>query len=320
MAAVPFKKPVGKAAPATASRAVSMNPDDFVASGLHTDFDGVIKEARTALWNYDNGNGPKLDENGNVVFGSFVKVVVVDKADGQEYTNYWSATYPDAFVPSEDGVNPSPVDPETGCAEGFFFVPAEGSTKSALGNNTNYAQALRALRDAGYKGAFDSDVRFLEGASGHWDRVPQEKKGGTVRREEGDAPARKNDVLVMTRYDGHEEIGEAATAPTPNMAAKKAAPARPTAQSGKAAPTVGGDLDDKLIPIVQAALNPDGTTAIKKAALTAKVMAAKGLTPAEKSKAVKRITDNAFLNSGMETEPALWMFDAEAGDLYAVSE
>lgn len=318
----PNKPTAGKAA--GGSRAVSMNPDDFVASGLHSDFDGFVREARTALWNYDNGNGPKVDESGNVVFGSFVKLVVVDKADGQEYIQYYSATYPDAFVPSMDGETPSELD-EAGCSEGVFFVPAEGSTKSALGNNTNYAQFLRALRDAGYKEAWQADVRFLEGVSGHWDRVPVEKKGGQVRvTEDADKKNRKNDVLVVTRYDGREAAAggatggkpvagkPAATKPTP-VATKPSAPATPSAPTSG-----GGDLDSKLIPIVQSLLPADGTP-IKKASLSGAIMKTK-LTPQEKAAGVKRISSNEFLSWGMEQDPALWAFDAEAGDVFAIPE
>lgn len=300
-------------------KAVSMNPDDFVAGGLPGDFNGIVTEAKAVIWNYDNGNGngAKTDDAGNALFTLAVKTTIHREEEDDDIVNWWSAGDAKHFVPSMDGENPVEMN-EDGTAEGICFIPV--GSKVQLGNNTNYAQALKALRDAGWKGAFSPDVRFLEGINGHWDRVPQQKRSGIVAvpKEEGQGGRKGgNDILVLTAV---KEGGQTASAPKAAPAAKSSPSATAAKSSSPAAATgTSTDLDAKLQEIVQSAL-PDDGTAIKKGSLAGKVMASKTLTQPEKSKGVKRITDNEFLDAGMNEDPALWLFDAETGEISKMVE
>jgi hypothetical protein len=306
-------KPSGKTGGAgrLLPNAVSMDPDTFVSGGLPGDFDGVVKEARTCVWNYDNGNGPKLDDQGNVVFGLFVRLTI-ERADDDDVIQYYSAGYPDSFQPSEDGENASEQN-EAGLNEGVCFIPV--GTKTALGRDTHYAQMLGALRDANWKGSFSGDVRFLEDINAHWDRVPLKKRSGVVAAEGEGGRKRASDILVPTAI---LESVNVATKPTATgktgSAAAKSAPAAAKGNQGS-----GSDLDAKLRDIVIANLPADGS-AVKKGAFAGKVMSSKSLIPAEKSKGVPRVASNDFLNGGMNEDPALWLFDEEAGTVAALVE
>lgn len=296
-------------------KAVGMNPDEFVAGGLPGDFDGVVTEARTVIWDYDNGGGggPKSDDAGNAIFTLAVRTTIHRHEEGDDIVNWWSAGDVRHFVPSMDGIDPAPVE-ANGTSEGIYFIPI--GKKDALNNNTNYAQALKAMRDAGFKGAFSPSVaEIFEGLDAHWDRIPQQKRSGIVGvPREGEEGGRKgnNDILVPTAI---KSVGGNKVAAAAKVAPKAAAAATKATTTALAAGNA--DLDAKLQAIVLENLPEDGSP-IKKGSLAGKVMKAASLTQPEKSKGVPRIGSVEFLDAGMQQEPALWLFDAEEGTIAAI--
>ena len=300
---------------------VGMDESEFVAGGLPTDFDGLVTEARTAIWNYDNGNGPKMskvyDADGNEVgeeplFTLAVRATI--QRDGEpDIVTYWSAGDPASFAPSMDGKTPSAVD-EAGCSEGVYFIRV--GSKSALNNNTNYAQMLQALADAEsqaphLKRQRSPDIRFLEGLYGHWERIPQKKRAGVVKPEAEGKKAFAAEVLVCTQIKA-APVGKKAAAKAPPAVAPKAGPAKPTASSGSGSAT---DLSGKLQAIVQQAALDAGDDGIAKGKLAGKVLKDATLTQPEKAKGVPMITSSEFLEAGMEAEK--WVFDADTGTVNA---
>lgn len=319
----------GKPAPVEESLVVGMNEEEFVAGGLATDFDGEVTEARTVIWNYDNGNGPKMakiyDADGNEIGEEAVLTlavrVAIERADGEAaVVNFWSAGDPTNFAPSMDGKTPSPVD-ETGCSEGIYFIKV--GSKSGLNNNTNYAQALQALADAEsqaphLKRARTPDIRFLEGLFGHWERIPQKKRAGVVKPEaEGKARFGAPEVLVCTQVKAKPATAPAAKA-GPKAVPTKAAPATPAAKTGAPATVTPAassantsDLNDKLMAIVMQAALDAGEDGVAKGKLAAIVLKDPGLTQQERAKGVPIIGSTAFLDAGFAAQK--WIFDADNG-------
>lgn len=307
-----LKKASASAAPAALNlkNAISGQLGDMVAGGLVTDFDGTVVEARTVIWNYDNGQGPKVDDGGNPILTLACRLTIKrDEEDESDVVNYWSLGDPTQFAPSMDGESPSPVN-DLGLSEGICLVAI--GQRNALKNNTNYAQALEALLNAGFPSAkISADYRFWEGLYAHWDRIPQKKRSGMVSQTAPTEGRRSADSLVPTVI---KKKGEAAAAAPKAPPAARPAGSPPVQSAPTPAPS-GGDLDDKLAEIVVAALPTDGT-ALKKGALAPKVLKAANLTPAERAKGVPRATSADFLN--LMQESGLLVFDADAGELYAV--
>lgn len=293
-------------APTGGSKAVSMNPDDFIGGGLPSDFAGRVIEARTEIWNYDNGDGPLTDdETGEPVFTMAVRVTI--EADDKEtypepIVQHYSAGNPQHFSPSLDSVNASPVD-DAGLSEGVVFIP--NGAKSALSNSSNFAHFCSALRDAQWKGKFDPDVRFLEGIYAHWERVGQKKRNGIVNPQTEGGYAKE--ILVPTKI----LTGAQMTQPVGKPPVARPAGAPPVkAQQSPIPAAANEEFDAKLGGIVLGALqaSPGG---VKKGSLAGMVMKAPNLTQPEKAKAVTRIASNDFLGGGMTNE--WWLFDAETG-------
>lgn len=320
--------PTGKKAPEQQeSLIVGMDESEFQAGGLATDFDGEVVEARTVIWNYDNGNGPRTtqvhDDEGNVIGEEplvtlAVRITIKRDDDEPDVVNYWSAGDVNNFQPSMDGKTPAPLD-EAGCSEGIYFIKV--GSKAQLNNNTNYAQALQALADAesqapALKRQRTPSVQFLEGLYGHWERIPQRKRSGIVKPENEAKKKFPDEVLVCTvvkaKPAGSKVAGKIAPKAAP--AAPKAAPAKPTPTTSSAstsANTGSESLDEKLIGIVMQAALDAGDDGIAKGKLSKFVLADATLTQPEKAKGVPRVANTAFLEAGMEAEK--WLFDAETG-------
>lgn len=318
-------QPAPQSQPTTESLLVSMDQDEFVAGGLPSDFDGEVIEARSVVWNYDNGNGPKVDETtGQVIYTLAVRLTIKPDTPGEkDYVVFQSAGDPTHFLPSMDGVTPSPAD-ETGCSEGIYFI-RQGS-KQQLTNNTNYAQFLNALKDAESQAPQlarkrEADVRFLEGLYGHWDRIPQKRRAGMVTAEATDAKRKSNDILVCTQLKVKGATAAPAARPAPagpgapppaRPAAAPPAP-RPGAPTPAAPAVAAPDLDEALQGIVGTFLTGK-TDWTPKGGLSALVMSSKALAQPQKAKALTRITSVEFLAAGQEA--GLWFYDADQGLLY----
>lgn len=280
---------------ATDSPFASLLPDEMVSGGLADDFDGVVREARYAPFDY-NGT---IEEPVLAVRLKIERLGLDAGADDDDrfIEQYWSAGSMDHFRPSMDGKEPTSgrgMEMEAG------VYAIRVGTRTALANNTNTAQLMRSLLDAQFpRDKFSPDVRFMEGVKGHWNRLPPDKKGGQFKDQtpEQAAKASKRDVLCLTRFDGIEAAGKVAGAATPTAAKS----------------TGSGGVDAKLVEIVKSVVKP-GAAAIKKTALSGAVLkAAKG--DKDVNAMVKRVTTTDFLESLAEHNI---LFDAEAGTVEAI--
>lgn len=292
------------------SLVASLLPDDMVAGGLADDFDGIVREARYAPFDY-NGS---IDVD---VFSVQLKIErLEDGLEGDEkfITQNWSAGDMKNFVPSIDGttqVADQTIDDGEGnirtrIGEGYYALRV--GARSALNNNTNAAQLMRSMIDAQFpKEKFSPDIRFIEGLKGHWNRLPPDKKPGTFKNDtaEQKEKASKRDVLCLTRFDGIE-------APTKTGAKSSGSTGTATTASTTAA---SGDIDSRLAEIVKGIVKP-GAPTMKKTALSGAVLkAAKG--DKQVNAMVKRVTVTEFLEGLAEHNI---LFDAEAGTVEAIAE
>lgn len=291
------------------SLVASLLPDEMVAGGLADDFDGIVREARYAPFDY-NGS---IDQD---VLSIQLKIErLEDGLEGDEkfITQNWSVGDMKNFVPSLDGTNKvadQTIDDGEGnirtrTGEGYFALRV--GARSALNNNTNGAQLMRSILDAQFpRDKFSPDIRFMEGIKGHWNRLPPDKKPGTFKNDtpEQKEKASKRDVLCLTRFDGIE----AGAGVKPTSTSKVSA-----STSTSAAPA--GDIDAKLVEIVKGIVKP-GAPPTKKTALSGAVLkAAKG--DKQVNAMVKRVTTTEFLEGLAEHNI---LFDAEAGTVEAIAE
>ena len=70
---------------------------------------------------------------------------------------------------------------------------------------------------------------------------------------------------------------------------------------------------------MQAALDA-GEAGIMKGKLAGVVLKSTELTPAERAKSINIVTSAAFLEAGMEVDPARWLYDADTGMVIGVPE
>lgn len=258
------------------SPVASMLPDEMIAGGLADDFDGIVREARYAPFDYMGS----IEEPVLAVRLKIERLDVDKGADDDDrfIVQYWSAGSLEHFRPSMDGKEPTSG---TGMETEAGVYALRVGQRTALHNNTNAAQLMRSLLDAQFpRDKFKPDVRFMEGAKGHWNRLPPDKKGGQFKDQTAEQAAKssKRDVLCLTRFDGFD-------GPTPG----------------------GASVDAKLVGIVVGALKAG--TAVKKTALSGAVLkAAKG--DKDVNAMVKRVTTTEFLESLAEHNI---LFDAEAG-------
>lgn len=303
------------AKPSSESLAASLLPDEMVAGGLADDFDGVVREARYAPFDYMGA----IDEDVLSIQLKIERLDVDASADEDErfITQNWSAGDLKNFVPSIDGAtkvaDASTTDEEgniiTRTGQGYFAIRV--GSRTALNNTTNAAMLMRSVLDVGFpREKFSPDIRFMEGIKGHWNRMPSDKKGGQFKNDtpEQKERASKRDVLVITRLDGVEAVAKAG-ATASGKAKTTAATATTTAST-----TMASDIDAKLVEIVKSVVKP-GVDAIKKTALSGVVLkATKG--DKQQNAMVKRVTTTEFLESLSDHNI---LFDAEAGTVEAIA-
>lgn len=307
-------KTAGNAQAAPTVRVADQNPLEFTGGGLASDFDGTIIEARAVIWNYDNGKGPKRDEKtGNIVHAPFTRIRIHRGGEEEDIVSYYKAGEIGEVRTLDENDNLIDIDETTGLsvADGVKFALV--GSREKMGKNTNHGFFLQQLVDAKFPlEKMKADIRFLEGAQGHWDRVAPPKRSGVARgvREEaaGAEPARQNDILVMSKYVGFAAVTPATTATGAGKATGTAASAAP-----KAVTAPSGAVADKLKALVVANLPDDG--GLKKGSLAAKVMKDPGMTPQERSGAVKLISNDWFTAWANEDGTPI-IFDPETGDIY----
>lgn len=277
----------------------SLLPDEMVSGGLADDFDGIVREACYAPFDY-MGN---IDEPVLAIALKIERLDVGKDADDDDrfIQQYWSAGSMEHFRPSMDGKEATSGE---GMEMGAGVYALRVGSKTALNNNTNAAQLMRSLLDAQFpRDKFSPDVRFMEGIKGHWNRLPPDKKGGQFKDQTAEqaAKASKRDVLCLTRFDGVE--------------AGKAGPTSGKSASSTSATGASSGIDEKLVAIVIGVVKP-GAPAVKKTALSGAVLkAAKG--DKDVNAMVKRVTNTEFLEGLAEHNI---LFDAEAGTVEAIAE
>lgn len=334
---MPLVKQAAAAEAEAESVFASNNPDEMVQGGLMDDFDGAVIKSRYVPWDYQ-GN---LD---HYVLGVALTVQPYDEAgapDGDPFVQTYSAGELDAFVPGgEDG---SPVDlnvEEVGEEQEGTHAIRVGK-KTGLNNNTNWAFFLQNLIDANFdKSSMGADVRFMEGVFGHWNRIPQKKRSGIIANADPNKK-RRDDILVLTELKelprpkaakgavpgaggksagvtaGKPVGGGPSAKPVSGAGPVKAAQAKTAPAAARpSAPAVAGSIDDRLRVVVGAAVREAGELPKSKLAK----LAIDNFTGAEKGRAVKRIGETEFLESGAEYADAPWAYDADSGTLLYAGE
>lgn len=289
-----------------ASNAASLNPDNYVSGGLPDNFDGTIVKAVFCPWDY-NGNIDKP------VLAAAITIKPNEDSDLEEFTQHYSAGDLSQFVPSKDGEEAVDLELleqdeyDTEDVEGPFALRV--GKKEGLNNNTNFAQFMTALVECGFDTSkIGASIEFLEGVSGHFDRVPQKKRSGIVRDDEegGNTSNRTKDVLVLSslsKVKGKVSTKKAKPEPEEDEEEEEA-PKTKAKKSAKA--DTGGDLDEALTAIVVEALEAADGKPVKKSDLGKLVLKSKDIDMKQKGKAVKRIGDAEFLGGS-----DLWNYDEE---------
>jgi hypothetical protein len=221
----------GKAASNNGAKGASLLPEEWVSGGLLNDVDVDITDMSFVDdWTY----------NGQVETPPLaLRVTMTDEA-GAETIQYLSAGDLTRFVPSEDGKR---------------AVPAEGSTATALNNNTNCAAFLASIMEQGFPKKLVSDrVDVFEGCNVHVNRVPQKKRAGLA------TDGKEREVLIVTKINSlpGEKATTAAAASRPKGV--KAATASPKKAAGSAsdteseAPEIDVELATAVVETVLAVL------------------------------------------------------------------
>lgn len=104
-----------------ARQVISLAPSDYVAGGLLQDIDVEITDIRFVVWNYGGAVAdPVLAVRMDLEYG--------EGENKKTEEQYWSCGSLRDFIPSEDG---------------FSVEQAEGSTKTCLNNNSNWAHCIQ---------------------------------------------------------------------------------------------------------------------------------------------------------------------------------
>jgi len=281
------------------SKAVSFNPDDLVQAGLADDFDGEITEVRYVPWDYDG----HLDHH---ILAARVTIVPDEDSGFDEFTQHYSAGDLQFFLPSVDGENPVDLeaDDEDDMA-GRFVVPV--GRRESLANSSNWAAFVIAAVEAGFpKDQISSDSGVFEGVKGHFNRVPQQKRSGIQVGDDGDS--RRREILVLTEVEEAPKKKAAKKKATKKTASKKKSTKKAEAEDEDEGAGDGDDLAERLTGVVVEALAEAEDMTLSKAKLPGIVI--KQFDGAEKAKAVKLVSDVAFLEEGEG-----WEYDADEGTL-----
>lgn len=299
----------GGAAP---SAVASLRPDNMSSAGLADDFNGLVTKARLVPWNY----GGSID---HYILAVAVTIKPDEDSGFDEFTQYYSAGELDFFAPSMDGENPVDIDSWSGNDEDIEEVEGVYALKvgqrAQLNNNSNYAHLLGALVDAGVdQDTMTTDIRWMEGIYGHWNRVPQKKRSGIQVQPAADGKEqRERTLLVLTELlEAPTEKASAKAGKKTTTAAKPAAAKKGAA--AKAETNGGGDIDSKLEEAIVAALSEleEGESLTRK---QVNQIALKNFTGKEKALAVSRAGEEDFYENAEQL-----VYDDEDGSVSLVSE
>jgi hypothetical protein len=292
-------------------RAASFDPEEMgKGGGLADNFDATVTEARIIPWNYDGKRDwslfvrLKLEVDGdNALTEEQIEAI-------SEKGQYYSLAKIADWLASEDGDEALEFDGEDAeAAAGYFAVPTEQFEEDWLkrhGKNgpapqlfggTNWGFFVSKLIDAGFPKDLiknsGGDIRFIEGAKLHFNRVPPPPRPGMAQSATGDGEKRR-DNMVLVATDVLEVPGKSKGKATGKVAASskangKAATAKAAASNGNSA------LHDAVETAIIEALgeSPEGikrTTCFKIASQAAEK-------PADKKAAMDLVKDNDFFNN-----------------------
>lgn len=239
-AAVAAKPAVaGKVAkPDNSGSGASLLPEDWVSGGLLNDVDVDITDCTFVDdWTY----------NGKIETPVLALRVTLLDENGTETIQHLSAGDLTRFIPSPDGKR---------------AVKAEGSTATALNNNTNCADFIASIIYCGFPKKLLSDrVDVFEGMNVHIGRVPQKKRSGLA--DDG----KSRDVMVVVKIN--RLPGEKATKVAGKVGAAVAKTVPATAGSD-----TGEELDEEMATavaeiVVAVLTDKNGSVAIKTLPLAA---------------------------------------------------
>ncbi|RPI88725.1 MAG: hypothetical protein EHM41_00180 [Chloroflexi bacterium] len=156
-------------------KAISLNPDDFVAGGL---IDDIIAKLQHSFVMYDYEG--KADAP-----APCLKLEMVDNESGEEYpVQYLSAGSAQNWVPSDDAKTLVPV-----------------GSKTAMTKNSNLAIYLTEMINAGFpKNQLTTSIACLDGVVAHMIRKELPKRGNVSQTQTGkDGKEYAKSILVPDR-------------------------------------------------------------------------------------------------------------------------
>lgn len=219
----------GGAAPA-GQEVAGIRYGDMIPGGLIDDVNAIVVSARFVVWDYGKGEIEK----------TFLNLTLKPDDDASEHEQYFSAADPADWVPNADGTS--------------LVRPAGTESTKPLNNNTNFAQLMASIENAGFPPEMleGNDISVLDGLYGHWRREAQPERKGLKRADE----SRQLTVLVLDNLISMP--GEAPKAPT-----KQAATRRPLARAAPApaaAETTDDDLNNQAVQVILDQLAKEGPT------------------------------------------------------------
>jgi hypothetical protein len=273
---------------AKAKNAVSFRLDDMVAAGLADDFDGESVDVQFGPWNY----GGKLDHD---VLGVRCKYRPDDPdaqgVDKEGFVTAWLSTGAelDQFMPSKDGNEPVDASGDGEELFGHYIVPV--GEKKALGNSSNFADYLRALKAAGWEGDYENDLGDVERIYGRWNRVAQRKRsGGNIRSKMDEKKG--GEILVLTQLKDKPKAGKSAGKSAATGGSASSASSKKSAKQDESAESEEAPVETRLELLVRKVARANGGVA--KVGKVTQAIVTEFSVAKEKSKALDLLTDEDF--------------------------
>lgn len=207
---------------------ISLKPSDFVEGGaVPRDKNLLVVAARFAMWDYQ-GKAPQT---------TAAKIDLRDD-DGGEYTQYYSVSAPDKFVPSSDGKRLIPV-----------------GTAQAVVKSSNFAILIQNLVNAGFpESKIGADIGVLDNLYAYWTGVEPPKRAGLNKDREAAAKEKGFEPIILVPSQILRLPWDKKT--NPAKPATKAAPAPAAAAAAStAAATPPAENSDGDNPVLRKAVD-----------------------------------------------------------------
>lgn len=240
----------------------SLLPENFIQGGLPSDFDATIRRARFAPWNY-------MGKRDNYSLAVLIDFEPDEDSGVKPFTQFYSAGDLHRLVPTLDGKTPAGAtleeykilaegpdeplsDDEFENFLGYEALPIKPDTKDQTKNekqithNTNIAFFMAKAIDAKFpRDRIDNDIRFLEGARGHFVRIDGPDRGNLKKGAGNENSQSDGKILVMSDFFGFEnEKGGKGGSSTTTTTKKAALPSTPATGKRSSTPAVE-DLEEE---------------------------------------------------------------------------